>query len=241
MEKNWDDDHLQSSFFLHHLPWEFLHLFVAKHTKLLTNFFCFGDTRHISTAQNFLVSGRLEVTWRQLIWTCWFGFPHEDWFGFPHEVFWSLRSKFCLRQILQRKFFWLALLLVVKGAEGPMLLLFSRLTAENNDDNSTCHFKMTSVTNVVIKEWQQKRWQSFCWKWKTFIICEEKTNVFVISFVIPEKWWWQMTGVAKKCCWGRLQNDSLTYLRDLWRKREMTAVIENEDDRHFLDDTLQPP
>ena len=56
----------------------------------------------------------------------------------------------------QRKFFWLALLLVVKGAEGPMLLLFWRLTAENNDDNSTCHFKMTSVTNVVIKIWQEK-------------------------------------------------------------------------------------
>ena len=97
------------------------------------------------------------------------------------------------------------------------------------------------LSSRVIAEWQQKRWQSFCWKWKTFIICEEKTNVFVISFVIPEKWWWQMTGVAKKCCWGRLQNDSLTYLRDLWRKREMTAVIENGDDRHFLDDSSQPP
>ena len=37
-------------------------------------------------------------------------------------------------------------------------LLFSRLqvTAENNDNNSTCHFKMTSVTNVVIKEWQEQ-------------------------------------------------------------------------------------
>ena len=97
------------------------------------------------------------------------------------------------------------------------------------------------LSSRVIAEWQQKRWQSFCWKWKTFIICEEKTNVFVISFVIPEKWWWQMTGVAKKCCWGRLQNDSLIYLRDLWRKREMTAVIENGDDRHFLDDSYQPP
>ena len=201
LEKNWDDDHLHSSFFLHHLPWEFLHLFVAKHS---TNFFCFGDTRYISTAQNFLVSGRLEVTWRQLIWTCWFGFPHEDWMFLFLKVFWSSRSKICLRQILQRKFFALVLLLVVKSAEGPVLLLFSRIqvTPENNDVNSTCHFKLTSVTNVVIKEWQEKTMTVSLLEVKNLYHLWRKNKRFRHLVCHP----WARCGV--------LQNVSLTYLRD---------------------------